>query len=219
MINGWWCPDYDQNMQENIGEPEFAGRQTYQFYAFANAFPKIRKFRHALDIGAHVGLWSHVMARCFARVTAFEPVAEHASCFRRNLLDALSQNVALIEVGLGECDRDDVEMALKAPWSLKARVRTDERLPVVKACIRALDGFEIQGAIDFIKIDCEGYELFALKGGEQTIRRNKPFIIVEQKPGNTQRYGISDTAGVEVLKGWGASVLWEFGGDYYMAWP
>lgn len=215
LVNGWWCPDYDQNMHLNIVSPHFAGRMTYQFYAFANAFPKIREFRHGIDIGAHIGLWSYVMGRCFDRVTAFEPVPEHAACFRRNLADA--NNVRLIESGLGD-KVAVVAMALKAPWSLKARVRTNEVLPTVKANLQVLDGFPEIDQVDFIKIDCEGYELFVLQGAEQTIRRHRPFIIIEQKPGNTKRYGISDTAGVELLKTWGASVLWESHGDYYMAW-
>jgi FkbM family methyltransferase len=215
LVNGWWCPDYDDNMGQNITEPEFAGRKTYQFYAIANSFPHLKNFRTALDIGAHVGLWSYPLSRCFRNVVAFEPVPEHAACFTRNM-DGI-RNARLIEVGLADKDAE-VSFALKAPWSLKARVYTDEKLPTVKSVVKRLDGYNISDAIDFVKLDCEGYEVFALKGGEETIRKNKPFVIVEQKPGNTKRYGISDTAAVELLKGWGASVRWEFGGDYYMSW-
>ena len=35
--------------------------------------------------------------------------------------------------------------------------------------------------VDFIKIDVEGYELDVIKGGIETLRKNDPVIIVEQK--------------------------------------
>jgi FkbM family methyltransferase len=216
QIKGWWCPDYDDDLQNNIGPPEFAGRMTYQFDAFAYAFPRIKRFRHALDIGAHIGLWSHVLARCFTWVTAFEPVKTHADCFAANVLQGCD-NVLLHEVALGEKDAD-VTMALKKPWSVKARIHTNEQLPTVSGKLMRLDSLWQLSDIDLIKIDCEGYELFTLRGGEEIIKRDKPFMIVEQKPPNTSRYGIPDKAGVDLLQSWGAKVLHERGGDYFMAW-
>ncbi|RWD13572.1 MAG: FkbM family methyltransferase, partial [Mesorhizobium sp.] len=46
---------------------------------------------------------------------------------------------------------------------------------------RMLDSFGLAG-IDFLKIDVEGFEKPILEGGEQTIRRERPVIIIEQKP-------------------------------------
>lgn len=43
--------------------------------------------------------------------------------------------------------------------------------------------------IDFIKIDVEGAELEVLKGAEQTIKRNKPYIIFEHGIGAAVHYG------------------------------
>lgn len=42
--------------------------------------------------------------------------------------------------------------------------------------------------IDFIKLDVEGAELEVLKGAEQTIKRNKPFIIFEHGKGAAPFY-------------------------------
>lgn len=49
------------------------------------------------------------------------------------------------------------------------------------AKIRTLDSFDLP-TIDFMKIDCEGYEFPVLKGAAETLRRCKPVIVVEQKP-------------------------------------
>jgi len=43
--------------------------------------------------------------------------------------------------------------------------------------------------LDFIKIDVEGAELEVLRGAEQTIKRNKPYIIFEHGIGAAVHYG------------------------------
>ena len=72
--------------------------------------------------------------------------------------------------------------------------------------------------VSFIKIDCEGYEYFIVKGAEETIKENKPTIIVEQKPGKAQRYGLKETQAVDLLKSWGMTLKAEDVGDYILAW-
>jgi FkbM family methyltransferase len=67
------------------------------------------------------------------------------------------------------------------------------------APVRQLDAFALE-AVDFLKIDCEGYELPVVVGGEQTIRRWGPTIIVEQKPNIPQRYGFDQFGAVRVAE-------------------
>jgi hypothetical protein len=43
---------------------------------------------------------------------------------------------------------------------------------------------------DFIHLDIEGYEYFALQGAEQTIKKHGPIIAVE-KAGHEARYGLT----------------------------
>jgi len=54
------------------GDLSSQGPALISFGKFQSAFPYIKNFRHAIDVGAHVGLWARVFARCFARLTAFE---------------------------------------------------------------------------------------------------------------------------------------------------
>lgn len=42
-----------------------------------------------------------------------------------------------------------------------------------------LDDFRIPEHIDFIKIDVEGYEQMVLQGAGETLRRNRPVIMIE----------------------------------------
>jgi hypothetical protein len=84
--------------------------------------------------------------------------------------------------------------------------------------MRTLDSFAWEYPIDFIKLDCEGYELFALRGGEQLLKRWRPCVLVEQKPGRAQKFGLPETGAVDYLIGIGATLRFEKSGDYCLSW-
>jgi hypothetical protein len=81
--------------------------------------------------------------------------------------------------------------------------------------MKTLDSFNLND-VDLIKIDCEGYELFVIQGGIETIKRCRPAIIVEQKPGHGEAYGLSDTEAVSFLKDMGYKLVKEMAGDYIL---
>ena len=55
--------------------------------------------------------------------------------------------------------------------------------------IKTLDSLNIKD-VDLIMIDTEGYELFVLKGGIETIKKYKPILVVEFHNRNlTQKFG------------------------------
>lgn len=212
-VSGWWVPDYDEDLQRIVGGPQFAGRSTYQLNAFLCSLPYVRNFRTAIDGGAHVGFWSWYLSHCFDKVKAFEPCPLHIECFSRNISDG---RVQLYPVGLG----DKVEtrtFAIKPPWSLKCRVHTNEPNKIEGLHIVTLDSLNFLEDIDYIKLDLEGFEYFAVKGAEELIRRCKPAMVVEQKPGNA-RYGLSPTAAVELLVSWGATVHSRAHDDFILSW-
>ena len=64
----------------------------------------------------------------------------------------------------------------------------------VKIPIETIDSFNFEN-VTFIKYDIEGYELKAVKGSEQTIKKYNPVIVVEQNKGNLDS--------VNLLKSWG----------------
>ena len=69
---------------------------------------------------------------------------------------------------------------------------------------------------DLLKIDNEGYEYFVVKGGLETIARCRPTVIVEQKPGMGQRYGLRERQAVEALQELGMKVAEEISGDFIL---
>lgn len=183
------------------------GRGSYQIKKLRTALSHCRSYRTAVDVGAHVGLWSIQLAKKFLNVHAFEPVAAHRECFEQNLADV--RCVTLHPCALGEAS-GSVRIETAPTSSGDSRVGGDGDIP-----LRRLDDFNLV-SVDFIKLDAEGYELFALRGGERTIVRDMPTIIVEQKPGRAQRFGLPETGAVDYLEGLGYTCAATMSGDYIM---
>jgi FkbM family methyltransferase len=206
---GIWLPDSDKHFAVQIaGNPLVAGKGTYQWKKYVAALAHVKHRGHAVDVGAHVGLWSRLMAMDFERVTAFEPVDEHCKCFRANVP---AENVTLMPCAVG-AEMGQTGVVVDAGNSGNAHLGTGTNVLMV-----TMDAPRMK-TVDFLKIDVEGWERDVLLGGEQTIREDKPVIAIEQKPGNAERYGIGQTDAVELLKSWGMKEASRIGDDYVMAW-
>lgn len=208
QCGGIFLPDGEEHFVEWMTRRDHwvKGKLTYQYHKLEASLLFCKDFRNAVDIGAHVGLWSMHLAPVFQMVYAFEPVAAHRECFERNVPYG---NVTLTPCALG--DHEGFVSIRSAPTSSgDSRVAGDGDIP-----LRRLDEYELQD-VDLLKVDCEGYELFCLRGAEQTILRCRPTICVEQKPGMAQRYGLGETDAVRWLKERGATMRERISGDYIL---
>jgi FkbM family methyltransferase len=203
-VNGIWLPDHEAHLL-HYAENGKKGEWTYQANKLLKALEYVKNTRVAIDVGGHCGLWSKELVKVFDKVIAFEPVAEHRECFIRNVRG----DYELHPVALGD-KLGLVSMHTTSGQSGDTWIEGDGDIPVT-----LLDEYNIQG-VDFIKLDCEGYELFALKGGEQMLKREHPVIIVEQKPGRGKKFGLNDTAAVTYLESLGYKLQKEMAGDYIL---
>lgn len=220
---GVWLPDGEEHFIEWMtknGEI-VDGKGTYQIKKIRAALSYCGELRTAIDIGGHCGLWAMHLTKKFACVRAFEPVARHRECFRANVPNTLSPDVEhalttgnghdvfLYDCALGE--KDGLINIYSPPTSSGGSyVSGDGDIP-----LRVLDSFNFED-VDFIKVDCEGYELFALRGARKTIERCWPVIIVEQKPGHAQKFGLPETAAVPYLQEMGYRLAQVLSGDFIM---
>lgn len=213
---GIWLPDGETHLVDWMtknGEM-VDGRGTYQIKKLRTALSYCSQFRTAVDVGAHVGMWTMQLAKRFAYVHAFEPVAAHQDCFERNLEfdvcdDRYEGGVKLYPFALGDHE-GSVRIDTAPTSSGDSKVGGDGDIP-----LSTLDLFDLRD-VDFIKLDCEGYEYFALKGGKRTILRDLPTIIVEQKPGRGQQFGLRETQAVEWLQSLGYRCVEKMSGDFVM---
>lgn len=204
LVNGYVFPAEEGHMAEWVEK-----RGGYQLEKQATAYALCNKRDLALDIGAHVGTWAKPMLEVFKKVVCFEPVFHEY--LEKNAPGAVIHKVALsdkrewIVFEPGEKSTGDTHVGRRLPHAHHKGVMAER-----------LDSFDYDP--DFIKIDCEGFEYFVIMGGEQMIKRAKPMMVVEQKPLHAERYGIYQTKAVDTLVQWGAKVVTEYSGDYFLRW-
>lgn len=206
-VNNVWLPDEEMEMAKFLLDQTIDGTGVYQYQKLKAALSFVKNFDTAIDIGAHCGLWSMQLVKKFKNVHAFEPVERHRECFIKN-----APKAAIYPCALG--DKEGVIRLAKGINSTGDTCISDDGEYV--ANIMKLDDFAVKD-VGFIKLDCEGYELFALKGGEQTIKEYWPAIIVEQKPGKAKAYGLGDIDAVKWLQGLGYKLHGEIYGDYILS--
>ncbi len=172
---GWFLPDADTHFSEYLKMCADKGKPIeYQKPHRDQAVALCAKRDVAVDVGAHVGLWSRPLSNMFGKVISFEPL----QAFHEILL-ANAPNIDLQPYALG--DRPgSVSFEMPADNSGMAHVTAGSE-GAGNIEVRTLDSFQFP-IVDFIKIDCEGYEYPVLKGAVETLRRCKPTIVVEQKP-------------------------------------
>jgi FkbM family methyltransferase len=212
-VGHWYFPDGEQHLIDWMASPKghmvINGRDSYQGKKQLRAmdFVPLDKRRTAIDVGAHIGLWSFNLAHWFNSVESFEPVALHRECFRVNLFDAI--NVKLHPYALG--DREDMISIHTADTSSgDSWVKGKGEIPM-----KTLDSFGFED-VDFIKIDCEGYEEFVLRGAEALIEAWKPVIVVEQKRDMATKFGLKPLGAVKFLIDRGYRTAQEISGDFLM---
>lgn len=208
--HGWLWPDHEQHMIKWMDSPKnrikMNGRWSYQGVKQKLVLRFCKSFDTAIDVGGHVGLWSYNFAHAFKQVHAFEPVSAHRECFEKNVQQP---NVTLHPCALG-VEPGSVGIATEEGSSGNSTVISKGDIPMC-----TLDSFEFQN-VSVIKADCEGFEENVMRGGEQTILKYKPTIIVEQKRDMTLRFGLPKLGAVDYLRSLGYEVVQEYSGDFIM---
>ena len=202
-----WLPDEEQEIVKFLNASQLDGVGLYQYNKLKAALAYVKNWRTAVDVGAHCGLWSMQLCKRFKTVHAFEPVERHRECLSLNAPTALIYPYAL-------GDKDGMVRLSKGVRSTGDTHISNDGEYVSEA--RRLDSFGLK-EVDFVKLDCEGYELFVLRGGENLIDVCKPAIIVEQKPGKGRTFGLGDTEAVDWLLWKGYTLRGEIAGDYILS--
>ncbi len=139
----------------------------------------------SIDVGANAGIYTERLAQLCRKVHAFEPIPWLAA----DLVRKCSANVVVHRVALsnraGQArlripTRAGIEEnGLTTMEELNA-LNSNDSVRVVECATNRLDNI-ISEPVGFIKIDVEGHELSVLEGAIQTIRTNKPVLVVESE--------------------------------------
>jgi len=209
----WHFPDGETHLPSKMQRTNLRvdGRLTYQYPLYRQGLARCRTRGVAVDVGAHVGLFSFWMVRDFTQVIAFEPVERHRECWAANV-PRRPQDV-LHACALGATEGAVALQAVTPTSSGGSYVAGPGLIP-----LRTLDSFSLP-AIDLLKIDTEGYEREVVKGGRETLRRCRPTCIVEQRPKQVARYKQAPLEAIRFLQRLGAEVTWTDHRDYVLVFP
>lgn len=212
--HGWWFPDEDTHFCEMLDKNIAKGNQpVYQEPVRRKSLWFVKDKGVALDIGANIGLWSRDLCQQFKTVVAFEPVEQFRNCLN---LNAMYSNLTIEACALGEYE-SHIQMIVTEGNTGHSHV---DQTSMGRGTIpmRTLDSFGYM-QIDYIKIDCEGYELPIIKGAEETIKRCKPVIVVEQKlHEDTGKTVNTQYDAANLIKSWGAEELARVRHDVILGW-
>lgn len=220
QVGGVWLPATEEHMSAWMVKKNevVEGKLTYQYHKLVAAMKWVKNFGVAVDVGAHCGLWSMHLAKRFGLLHSFEPISLHQKCFLKNVPQDDPEHVVVLHpVALGEKNGTVLMNTTRGSSGDSWIDGNTDWGGVGGVPLRRLDD-EISGTIDFIKLDCEGYELFALRGGEEILKASRPCVVVEQKPGRAQKYGLPETGAVSYLQSLGAVLRKEIGGDFILSW-
>ena len=190
----------------------------YELNPFLSTMKQIYKRNTALDIGAHVGIWSKRLASEFSDVVSFEPIPQHIECWIRNVKN---DNVVLNKVAISDkigtatmkyinyftglstlhYNAEDMDYEFKRLTKEKILQKPEDVIVETKT----IDSYNFHN-VDFIKMDVEGHELEALTGAENTIRKYMPSIYIE----------ISNKDAYIFLTELGYRQKEDFGNDHYL---
>ncbi|MDG4825116.1 FkbM family methyltransferase [Asanoa sp. WMMD1127] len=127
----------------------------------------------AVDIGAWYGPWTRGLRRIADRVVALEPAADLAHRVATAYPDvrvveaAASDHLGAATLWLPAGGSGVGTSSIEGGAGVGTTVR--------RVTVDSLDLADVR----FMKIDVEGHELPALRGAEQTVRRDRPLLLVE----------------------------------------
>lgn len=141
----------------------------------------------AIDAGANEGLYTYRLATLYDRVHAFEINPDLAGRLRR----LAPPGVTVHSVGLSSREGSGTLFTpfyrgrpLDGWASLEpGTCSVAERYTESAVTLRPLDAFAIDG-LAFLKADVEGHELDLLIGADETLRRNRPVVLLEARAGH-----------------------------------
>lgn len=133
-----------------------------------------------LDIGANIGFHTLFFSNLVGNkgsVIAFEPVVSNFKMLTENINSNKLNNISALNVALGHKNEviyinASIDSSNPGAFNLFEEGET-------KILCKVGDDIINESRIDFIKIDVEGYEFFALQGLTKTIQKHQPKIVFE----------------------------------------
>lgn len=142
------------------------------------ALPYIKNRKTVIQAGGHLGGWPWKLAQEFKQVVSFEPVPENWIVANNStphenviiLMGVLGNKTGVLAVS---------DITSKHFSGSQTVTEVGPRIPTPVYVIDQLPTFMTQGC-GAMFLDVEGFELEILKGAVETLKRDKPVLILEE---------------------------------------
>jgi FkbM family methyltransferase len=158
----------------------------------------------ALDIGANIGFMTTILAEQAKHVYAFEPSPDNYKQLQENTKGF--DNVTAYPIALSNkrgygilytCPKDNgMNRLYNSHWCKGGEQIRVGILPLDRIHYFSLDNIKI----DFIKLDVEGYEYYAIMGMEKLLWRDHPTVMMEFHPPTLEEAGTNPQAPYYLFK-------------------
>lgn len=142
----------------------------------------IDKGSNVIDIGANRGNYSYALNKLKCNIIIFEP---NSYCYKilkkwaENKKNIILYNIALSDTrGYKELYIPIDKLGILHDASASLNIQNSNSNVKQRVELKKLDDYNLSN-IDFIKIDVEGHENSVINGAINTIKSNKPTIIIE----------------------------------------
>jgi len=161
----------------------------YELKVLKCVLSKISKGDVFIDVGAHIGKYTFVVAKRVAptgKVIAIEP---NPLVFKA-LVNGIRQNklTNVIPLNIAVSDKNAiVKLYVKRSSTLSSIKEPDYSIKIISVISKSIDSIVQElnlNKVDWVKIDAEGAEVDILKGMTNTLTKFRPKIIIEVEKKN-----------------------------------
>jgi len=144
----------------------------WQWHHYSHGGTRVEPGEVILDCGCAEGVFPFLHARTAKQVVGIEPLPDFQKCLARTFKD--TPNVQIVPVAIGDQPgtayiRSEVgnSMIVTTPTPFPVQIDTIDNI-----CTR------LNLPVTYLKADMEGFEVAALRGARETIRKHKPKIAM-----------------------------------------
>lgn len=158
-----------------------------------------------IDCGANFGYNAVLMGKQIGlsgRLVAFEPQRIINQQLCGNMILNNIYNASIIQTALGKEPGETTmsPVSYERDWVNIGDTSVGDGGEAVE--VRTLDELCV-GSLNFIKIDVQGYELFALQGGENTIKQLLPDVFIEIEEHQLTKFDVTKDQLFDYIKSFG----------------
>tara|TARA_R110001599_G_scaffold347737_1_gene574304 strand:- start:5369 stop:6136 length:768 start_codon:yes stop_codon:yes gene_type:complete len=171
------CPSFHYSIHCGSQQPYWQGRvpRDSELNIIKSYLEKTKRNSTFLDVGGHIGTMAIPLSKMYNQVHTFEPNSKNYNFLVGNIESNNIQNIKSYNMAIADCQSKVNSKRHADANSGCYQIVIDDRGSVKCDTLDSLDFKDV----DFIKIDVQGLEIKVLQGAINTIRKYKPFLMIE----------------------------------------